>query len=476
MVRRAFASLCLGVAWLGAGAQPGKDIYLEIEIQPPAPYVQQQALFIMRVFTTKPLNGSVTQLSPRDDVVVHQVGKMQRSRAAVHGKNYQVFEQRTLFFAQKSGELRFAPIVLTGNYIENNQRFGVREQSQPVRVAVRPTPASFPGGFWLPAKSVRLEERWSGDPAAWRAGDPLTRTLSLFGQGVAANQLPEIEWPQLARFNSYLEKARLDERLEGQEFFGERHRNVVMIPSRPGLHTLPAIRVPWWNTLTDRLEYAELPARTLEIAEGEAGAVVMMQETPGVVADVRAPPVAAPTDRGAWPWVSAALAAAWFATVAFFYRAALAGLWAGAWTGTLFNLRARGRGAGGLRARRRRLRRACLAGDAPGAARALVDWAQLAWSLPASATPAAVARRVANQTAARTAIRTAAQTATTDGGEGAGDDLQRELAALDRALYGGDARWSGAALWRAFCDFRRARAATPATPETGNNLETLHKL
>ncbi len=447
MVRRALASLCLGAAWLGAGAQPGKDIYLETEIRPPTPYVQQQALFILRVFTAKALNGSVTQLAPQGDAVVHQAGKMQRSRANVHGKNYQVFEQRTLFFAQKSGVLQFAPIMLSGNYVENNRRFGVREQSQPVRVAVRPAPASFPGGFWLPAKSVRLEEQWSGDPAAWRAGDPLTRTLSLHGRGVAANQLPEIEWPQLPRFNVYHEKARLDERLDGEDFVGERRRNVVMIPSRPGRHVLPAIRLPWWNTLSDRLEYAELPARTIEIAEGEASVVVAMQETPGVAASRTSPPPAARA-HGAWPWVSAALAAAWLATVAFFYRTA----WLGAWA-ALFGA-GRGRGAGSIGARRR-LKRACLAGDAPGAARALADWAQLAWALPASATPATIAAHAA----------------------AAGDnDLQRALAALDRALYGNDGQWSGASLWRAFCAFRPERATPPNRKPDEGGLEALHKL
>lgn len=452
MVRRALASLCLGAAWLGAAAQPGKDIYLETEIRPPTPYVQQQALFILRVFTAKALNGSVTQLAPQGDAVVHQVGKMQRSRANVHGKNYQVFEQRTLFFAQKSGVVQFAPIVLTGNYVENNRRFGVREQSQPVRVSVRPAPASFPGEFWLPAKSVRLEEQWSGDPAAWRAGDPLTRTLLLHGRGVAANQLPEIEWPQLSHFNVYHEKARLDERLDGEDFVGERRRNVVMIPSRPGRHVLPALRLPWWNTQTDRLEYAELPARTIEIAEGEAGVVVAMREPAGVAA-ARASPPAAARPRGAWPWISAALAAAWLATVAFFYRTAWLGAWA-AWFG-------RGRGAGGTGARRRRLKRACLAGDAPAAARALADWAQLAWSLPASATLATIAAHVA---------------AAGDGDAAAGDDLRRALATLDRALYGNGGQWSGAPLWQAFCAFRPGRATPPDQKPDEGGLEALHKL
>ena len=458
---RNVVSLCLVVAWCSASAQPGKDIYIETEVQPPNPYVQQQSLFILRVFTTKALNGSVTQLKPQSDVVVKHIGKMKRHQANRHGRKYQMFEQRSLFFVLKSGAITFAPIVLTGHYVENNQRFKVREQAQPMRFNVLSTPASFPGGFWLPAKSMHLEEKWSEDPSAWRAGDPITRMLIVRGRGVAANQIPEIEWPELPWFKVYPDKARLDERIEGEDSIGERRRNVVIIPSQPGRHTLPAIRVPWWNTTTNRLEYAELPARDLEIAEAAEGAVVTLRETSAESVDFGAAGGRAADvfEFNPWVWVSTTLATAWLATIAFFYRAA----WRSSWA------RLRGRGQPNLRARRRRLKKTCLAGDVSGTSRALVDWARLVWTMPASATIASVAEHIA----------------TTHVDDAAGDDLQSEIAALDRALYGGSDQWSGDALWRAFGKFSAAsspprrrpwrRPRVPAPPKTGS-LETLHKL
>ncbi len=443
VARRALAACAVAFqCWAPPSAlaqTPPGDTFIETEVQPRSPYVQQQSLFVLRVFTTRSLKGSVTPLKPHGDVVVENLGGMKRYQAPRNGRSYQVFEQRYLFFAQNSGELAFDPIVLAGSYIENNRRFNVREQSQAVRVTVRPAPPSFPGG-WLPARSVELKEKWSQEPAGWKVGDSLVRTLILRGKGVSANQLPEIEWPQMDDFNVYPDQARLSGRIDGENSTGERRRNIVLIPSRAGRRTLPAIRIPWWNTDTDRLEYAVLAARELEIAEGDAGAVVTLGEAAGVAA--AAPPPQAPRRASPWMWFSLALAAAWLATLAFFSRA----VWRGWW------LRWR-EGARFLRLCRVRLKHACAAGDARAAKGALMEWAALVW-------PGA-------------APSTIGQAADLCAAAPGGDRLHREIGALKRALYGGAESWSGHELWQAFSEFSPP-PPTQVAPDAESRLAALH--
>lgn len=435
----AAALLCWAPSSVLAQAPPGHT-FLETEIQPRSPYVQQQSLFVLRVFTTRSLKGSVTPLKPRGDVVVENLGGMKRYQATRNGGSYQVFEQRYLFFAQNSGELAFDPIVLAGSYVENNRRFNVREQSQAVRITVRPAPPSFPGG-WLPARSVELKEKWSQEPAGWKVGDSLVRTLILRGKGVSANQLPEIEWPQMDDFNVYPDQVRLSGRIDGEDSTGERRRNIVLIPSKAGRRTLPAIRIPWWNTDTDRLEYAVLPARELDIAEGDAGAVVTLGETAGVAA--AAPPPQAPRRANPWMWFSLALAAAWLATLAFFSRAAWRALWVRWREGARF-----------LRLSRARLKHACAAGDARAAKDALMEWAALIWP---DAAPATIGQ-IADLCAAAPG----------------GERLQREIGALKRALYGAAESWSGQELWQAFSAFSPPPPAQAAPPDAESRLAALH--
>jgi len=431
------AALLCWVSAAQAQAPPG-GTFIETDVQPRSPFVQQQALFVLRVFTTRSLKGSVTPLKPRGDVVVENLGGMKRYQASRNGGNYQVFEQRYLFFAQNSGELVFDPIVLAGSYIENNRRFNVREQSQAVRVTVRPAPPSFPGG-WLPARSVELKEKWSQEPADWKVGDSLVRTLILRGKGVSANQLPEIEWPRMDDFNVYPDQARLSGRIDGENSTGERRRNIVLIPSKAGRRTLPAIRIPWWNTDTDRLEYAVLPARELEIGEGDAGAVVTLGGTADSAA--AAPPPAAPRRASAWMWFSFALAVAWLATLAFFSRAA--------WRAWWFRRR---EGARFLRLCRARLKRACAANDARAAKDALIEWAALVWP--------------------DTAPATLGQAADLCAAAPGGDRLHREINALKRALYGGAESWPGQELWQA-CSAFSPPPPQPA-PDAESRLAALH--
>ena len=53
------------------------------------------------------------------------------------------------------------------------------------------------------------------------------------------------------------------ERTEG--FLGQRTRSEALVASGSGSWTLPEVRVPWWNTETDSLQFAILPSTTISV-------------------------------------------------------------------------------------------------------------------------------------------------------------------------------------------------------------------
>jgi hypothetical protein len=53
------------------------------------------------------------------------------------------------------------------------------------------------------------------------------------------------------------------ERTEG--FLGQRTRSEALVASGSGSWTLPEVRVPWWNTETDSLQFAVLPSTTISV-------------------------------------------------------------------------------------------------------------------------------------------------------------------------------------------------------------------
>ena len=45
--------------------------------------------------------------------------------------------------------------------------------------------------------------------------------------------------------------------------------SAAVVPTRAGSYVIPEIRIPWWNTQTEQVEYAVLPQRTITVAATE---------------------------------------------------------------------------------------------------------------------------------------------------------------------------------------------------------------
>ena len=210
-------------------------------------------------------------------------------------------------------------------------------------------PAAFSGRQWLPAKSLTLEQSWSADPPQARVGEPLTRTLRLRAAGLTSGQLPELASPA-DPLKSYPDRPILDEQDRPEGVSGSRQEKIVYIPPQAGTYSLPAVAIPWWNTETDRMEVARLPATEIQVLPAAGGGTaspppatapaptaelpptaapapaVPSAPAPAAVAVAPAqpaPPAAAagqpsPTPWGGipWHWVSLGLALAWAATAA----------------------------------------------------------------------------------------------------------------------------------------------------------------
>jgi hypothetical protein len=194
---------------------------------------------------------------------------------------------------------------------------------------VRPRPASVTGQDWLPAQHVRLEESWRPDSGAFRAGEPITRQLRLSALGLTAAQLPDLaaRMPLPDGIKAYPDQAKLNNAQQDGSVSGSREQDIALIASRPGRYQLPALHLTWWDTTRNSPREAILPARTLEILPGVAGA----EAAPPPV--TRAP-TASPAEPSSstlafplpiagarstafpWPWLSLVLGLLWLATLA----------------------------------------------------------------------------------------------------------------------------------------------------------------
>jgi hypothetical protein len=263
------------------GAVQGKQagdaaLFIEVEADPKNPYVQAQTLFTIRVLTRVPFSGDLSQPEVKDAVIE----KLDNDREYVterQGVQYKVDERRYAVFPQKSGEMNIPAINLTAQVaIPNPNMFSpsfvpkTRQQrfhSDPVKLSVRPIPQEFSGKVWIPASSLTLTEQWSGNGFSITAGEPLTRTLKLQGESVTAGLLPEFSLDALggSDLQQYPDHPIVKEDKANSGFTSSRELKVAYIGQTPGTYTLKPIQIPWWNTRTDRMEMASLPAVTLTV-------------------------------------------------------------------------------------------------------------------------------------------------------------------------------------------------------------------
>jgi hypothetical protein len=297
---------------------------------------------------------------------------------------------------------------------------------------------------WLPATAMTLTEQWPEDPPVFHAGEPLTRTLTLTAKGLTAAQLPPLGGGSADGFKQYVDQPQLNDVAADDGVTGVREEKIAFLPTQPGRYTLAPIEVSWWDTRTRSVQIVRIPEREVEVLPGS---------TPQPAAPVAPPVAAAPgarADSPTGPVEPGAIDPRWLGALvvlAFGWLATALGWW---WSSRRRRAPPRVEDveeSADLRAARRRLREACARDAAAAAQAALQEWARARWpDAKAGAWRELHAR--------------------------AGTALARELAALDRALYGPQAdAWTGEGLWRCFSADAPEREPVRATKPT---LAPLH--
>lgn len=436
------------------------------------PYVQAAATLTLRIHTDQPLYQAGLDLASSNDVVVQQLGKDRQSSETRDGRSYQVIERTYLLFPQRSGRISLPGPVLAGQVADPragpssgdpfmNRAFGnlfgrdpfagamnaprpFRLQGDPIVLDARARPASVSGQDWLPARQLSLEESWRPDGSTLRAGEPLTRHLRLSAVGLSAAQLPDLaaRMPLPDEIKAYPDTPKLSSQEQGDSLKGVREQDIALIASRPGHYELPAMRVAWWDTEQNQAREVVLPARTLEVQPGVAGAGGERAGGPPATTASPSVPTAASGPRAGgtvmdgalpWTWISLTLGLGllWLATLIAWWRARRqrpAAVVASAPPAPGMDTIHAG-------AARKAFRQACRDNDAVAARRHLLDWARTHWPLDAPAGLNALAQRL-HDTRQATQVR-----------------------ALDRACYAG-ADWQGAPLAEALAVLP-AEAAQP---------------
>lgn len=250
-----------------------RQAFLRTELDTDSGWLNQQFIYEVRLYLAAPLQRGQLSAPNVEHAQVEQLGQDQEREELIDGQRYRVIIRTYGITPRRSGELTIAGAEFQGELQHRSQRgFGfqrgetIRTRAPQHELTVSPRPADFPGN-WLPSSQVTIEERWEPERDRLDYGEPVTRTITLTAENVAAERLslPDIPYPEDIR--AYPDRGQHENFVSGGRSLARATYNQVLIPTATGELTAPAVSIPWWNTRSGELEYAELPERAIQVNE-----------------------------------------------------------------------------------------------------------------------------------------------------------------------------------------------------------------
>ena len=360
---------------------PGEaDVFITSEIDFDETYVQAQVLYTIKVYravaTRQP---ALREPSYSGAEVLVELASDERSYEAIlNGRAYNVVERSFAVFPQESGEVfispsRFEARVLRDGRITGRKVFESKAQTITVN-PIPPPPADYPNAAWLPAKELTLAQTWSREPDELRAGEPISRNITVSALGQLETQIPVIEPPATDGVRIYPDKPTLNRHIEARGIRGERTDRYAMIAVAGGEVSLPELELPWWNIDAGEWRVARLPAVSINILPADEPPVVEPLQAAAIAsAEATDAELVPPLVVEFVPWkrVAQALAAVLLLT------------WFAWWWSSRPQREEREPPPVPLHKQQARhlkaARKAALAGDPQGVRHALLEWGRLQW-------------------------------------------------------------------------------------------------
>ena len=317
-----------------------EDIFLDVEVNKQSPYVQEQIIYTVKLY--RAVQTSNARLSEPeisgDQAVITKLGEDKSFEKRIKGKRYVVVQRQYAIFPQSSGTLKIEPVIFQGQSGSGSffgfdpfgpQPKSIVKRSDSIVLDIQSIPDSFSGKTWLPASQLNIQEQWSIDPAQLKQGEATTRTLTIKANGLASSHVPAIESNLPDLLKQYPDQPELKEEYDENGFVGIRKEKMAIIPAQAGEFTLPSIKIPWWNTDTNKMEIAELPERVINVNATVTAQNENTQLTPSKNESTNSlyendkqitSIVDSSTDQTIWKWTSIILFLLWLMTLFFLWK------------------------------------------------------------------------------------------------------------------------------------------------------------
>ena len=320
-------------------AKANGDIFIEFSADKSEAYVKEQVLLTVKLFYGISLSEGNLSPPTASHAVISELGKDTTYVTNRNGRSYTVNERHYALFAEQSGKLDLNPIIFNGRDNSSRRSFSmfstgkpVRAVSKPLSLTIKPIPQNALGKAWLPAKNVQLSQEWSKAP--YKVGEPITRTITLFVEGLSETQIPDIKLGDIDDIRVYPEQPQTQTEKNQQTLKAYKQVKFALIAMHAGDIKIPEFSLQWFNTKTGKLEYAKLPPTVLHVEADKNAATMPLTN---LHEKAQAKPATATKDNSAsqkpatsvkivekdnklWQILTALFALLWIATMVLYFK------------------------------------------------------------------------------------------------------------------------------------------------------------
>ncbi len=272
------------IAAKDTGTNTQTDIFVTSELSSNEVYVQQLLTLSIKLhFAVDLKSGNLTEPS-LTGATIEKIGQDKQSDNIINGKRYRVIEQTYAITPEQSGEFTLKAPLFSGEILQPSKRrssFLSFAQTKPVsilgnaqNIVVLPIPANYPSNAqWLPTDILTLHQEWPTGNDQFTVGEPITRTITLTAAGLSKAQLPKLEMQSSRGLKIYPDQAELNANLRNERLVSQKVQNFALVPSTAGNFVLPEMSITWFNTITNKIEVATLPSKTITVQAAEGADV-----------------------------------------------------------------------------------------------------------------------------------------------------------------------------------------------------------
>lgn len=274
-----------------------EPVYMDSQVDKEHAYLQEQVILTLRIYHSVPLyaSGQLSTLSMPQARVI-PLGKPRTAEQFINGIRHGVIEIRYAIFPQATGTLAIPSLTFTATLTGHDpssleppsnlpgQRIEVSSAQIPLQVI--PPPAEFPSDSpWLPARSLKLEQQWSPEQPSLFTNQALNQSVLIRAEGLPNSSIPKLLTQQYESFYSYANPVEQQQLISESGVSSLTQERLALVAMHSGELQVPALKLPWWNTQSDQLEYAQLPAYSVQFKPKQTE--LSLNQEPHLYTDLR---------------------------------------------------------------------------------------------------------------------------------------------------------------------------------------------